>query len=117
MIRFDSGKRGRDIRIRAATRKDLVAAATAAAAASSAAGTGGGVGGAAGAGGAGDRKFDGGSFAGTVGAGDFLLAVDDDLFELGLAVVADVFVDGHSEIIPSPIRFDGNADALEIGRA
>jgi hypothetical protein len=112
MIRFDSGKRGRDVRIRAATRKDLVAAATAAAAASSAAGTGGGFGGAAGYGGAEDRKLDGGSFAGTFGAGDFLLAVDDDLFELGLAVVADVFVDGHSEIIPSPIRFDGNADAL-----
>jgi len=35
-------------------------------------------------------------FAGTFGAGDFLLAIDDDFFELGLAVVADVFVDGHA---------------------
>ena len=34
-------------------------------------------------------------FAGAFGAGDFLLLVDDDFFELGLAVVADVFVDGH----------------------
>jgi hypothetical protein len=28
-------------------------------------------------------------------AGDFLLAIDDDFFELRIAVVADVFVDGH----------------------
>jgi hypothetical protein len=30
-----------------------------------------------------------------VGAGNFLLAIDDDFFELGFAVVANVFVDGH----------------------
>jgi len=30
-----------------------------------------------------------------------LLFVDDDFFELGLAVVADVFVDGHSQFLPS----------------
>jgi hypothetical protein len=35
-------------------------------------------------------------FAGALGTGDFLLLVDDDFFELGLAVVADVFVDRHS---------------------
>jgi len=31
-----------------------------------------------------------------LGAGDFLLFVEDKLFELGFAIVADVFVDGHS---------------------
>ena len=39
--------------------------------------------------------MDGGFFAGALGAGDFLLFVDDEFFEFGLAVVADVFVDGH----------------------
>jgi hypothetical protein len=39
--------------------------------------------------------LDGGFFAGALGAGNFLLLVDDDFFELGLAVVANVFVDGH----------------------
>lgn len=42
-----------------------------------------------------DRKLDGGPFAGALGAGDFLLLVDDDFFEVRLAVVANVFVDGH----------------------
>ncbi len=40
-------------------------------------------------------KLDGGFFASALGAGDFLLLVDDDFFELRLAVVADVFVDRH----------------------
>jgi hypothetical protein len=72
-----------------------VTAATAAAAAASAArGTTGG--GRAAVAGCGEHgELDGGFFAGALGAGDFLLFVDDDFFELGLAVVADVFVDGH----------------------
>jgi hypothetical protein len=40
-------------------------------------------------------ELDGGFFAGACGTGDFLLAIDDDFFELGFAVVANVFVDGH----------------------
>jgi hypothetical protein len=73
-----------------------VAAATAAAAGAPAArGPGAGLGGATGDGGAEDGKLDGGFFAGTLRAGDFLLAVDDDFFELRFAVVTDVFVDGH----------------------
>jgi len=67
-------------------------AATAAAAASPA---GGSFGGAAGYRRAEDGKLDGGFVAGAFGTGDFLLAVDDDFLELGFAVVADVFVDGH----------------------
>jgi len=43
--------------------------------------------------------LDGGSLAGTLGAGDFLLAVDDDFFELGFAIVTDVFVDGHARFL------------------
>jgi hypothetical protein len=74
----------------------LVAAATASAAATAAGRTGGGFWGAASYGRAEDRQLDLGVFAGALGAGDFLLAVDDDLFELGFAVVADVFVDGHT---------------------
>lgn len=35
-------------------------------------------------------------FAGALGARDFLLLVDNDFFELRLAVFANVFVDGHS---------------------
>jgi hypothetical protein len=74
---------------------ELVAAATAAAATTSAGRAGGGFRGAAGCGGTEDGELDSGFFAGTLGAGDFLLAVDDDFFELGLAIVADVFVDRH----------------------
>ncbi len=44
-----------------------------------------------------DGELNGGLFAGTLGAGDFLLPVEDDLLKLGLAVVADVFVDGHGD--------------------
>ena len=39
-----------------------------------------------------DRRF----FAGALGAGDFLLLVDHDFFELRLASVADVFIDRHN---------------------
>jgi hypothetical protein len=73
-----------------------VAAATAAAATAASAGWAGGFRGAAGYRGTEDGELDGGFFAGTFGAGDFLLAVDDDFLELRIAIVADVFVDGHA---------------------
>jgi hypothetical protein len=76
-----------------------VAAATAAAAASATTRRAGGFCGAAGYRGTKDRELDGGFFAGAFGAGDFLLAVDDDFFELGVAIVADVFVDGHARFL------------------
>jgi hypothetical protein len=80
--------------------KKLVAAATTAAAGAASSGAGSeGFGGAASDGGAKDGKLDAGFFAGALGAGDFLLSVEDELFELGFAVVADVFVDGHLCII------------------
>jgi len=50
-------------------------------------------------GGAKDGKLERGFFAGTFGARDFLLLVEDEFFELGFAVVADVFVDGHETIL------------------
>jgi hypothetical protein len=74
----------------------LVTAATTAAAASAAAGWAGGFCGAASGCGTEDGELDGGFFAGTCGTEDFLLAVNDDFFELGFAVVANVFVDGHA---------------------
>jgi hypothetical protein len=78
------------------TRRYLVAGATAATAASAAAGgRGEGFGGAAGRCGTKDGEPDGGFFAGALRAGDLLLLVDYDFFEFGLAVVADVFVNGH----------------------
>jgi hypothetical protein len=77
----------------------LVAAATTAAAASAATQAGGRFCGAAGRCGAEDGKLDAGFFAGALGAGDFLLSVDDDFLELGFAVVADVFVDGHARFL------------------
>jgi hypothetical protein len=77
----------------------LVAAATAAAAASAATRARGGFCGTAGHCGAEDGKLDAGLLAGALGAGDLLLAVDDDFFELGFAVVADVFVDGHARFL------------------
>src|SRR5262249_2451997 len=40
-------------------------------------------------------KLDGGLFAGALRAGNLLLLVDHDLFEVRLAVVADVFVNRH----------------------
>ena len=42
-----------------------------------------------------DGKLDRGFLAGALGAGDFLLFVDDNLFEVFFAVFADIFVDGH----------------------
>jgi hypothetical protein len=44
-----------------------------------------------------DGKLNSGFFAGTLGTRDFLLLVDDDLFEAFVAGIADVFVDGHSD--------------------
>ena len=77
-------------------RVSLVAAATAAAAASAAAGwRAEGFGAAASSGGTEDAELDGGLFAGALGASDLLLLVDYNFLEFGLAVVADVFVDGH----------------------
>jgi hypothetical protein len=76
-----------------------VAAATASAATASSAGWAGRFCGAAGYGGTEDGELDGGFLTGTFRAGDFLLAVDDDFFELRVAVVADVFVDGHARFL------------------
>jgi len=76
-------------------RRPLVAAATAAAAAA-APGWAGRFSRAANRCGTEDGELDGGFFAGACGTGDFLLAIDDDFFELGFAVVANVFVDGHA---------------------
>jgi hypothetical protein len=42
-------------------------------------------------------KLNGRFLAGTLGAGDFLLLVDDDFFEAFVAGVADVFVDRHGD--------------------
>ena len=76
-----------------------MAAATAPAAAAASAGWTGGFCGAAGYRGTEDGELDGGFLAGTLRAGDFLLAVDDDFFELRSAIVADVFVDGHTRFL------------------
>jgi hypothetical protein len=46
-----------------------------------------------------DGELDGGFLTGTLRTGDFLLAVDNDFFELGFAIVADVFVDGHARFL------------------
>src|SRR5580704_1101038 len=43
-----------------------------------------------------DGQLDRIPLAGAARAGDFLRLVEDDLLEVGLAVVADVLVDGHS---------------------
>jgi hypothetical protein len=53
-----------------------------------------------------DGELDGGLFAGTLGAGDFLLLVDDDFFEALVADVADVFVDGHGWFLNSEDKKD-----------
>jgi hypothetical protein len=75
-----------------------VAAAAAAAATTASARWAGGFCGA-GYGGAEDGEPDGGFFTGTFGTGDFLLAVDDNFFELRIAILADVFVDGHARFL------------------
>ena len=78
------------------TRSVLVTAATAAAAAAATArGATRGSGGTAGARRGEDGELDRGFLAGALGAGDFLLLVDDDFFELGFAIFTDVFVDRH----------------------
>ena len=74
----------------------LVAAAAAATAATTAA-AGGTAGRGAAASGREDGKLNRGFFAGTLGAGDFLLFVDDDFFKAFAAGIADVFVDGHGD--------------------
>jgi hypothetical protein len=82
---------------------ELVAAATTAAAAPAAARwRSEGFGAAAGCGGTEDAQLDGGFLAGAFGTGDFLLLIDYDFFEFGLTVVADVFVDGHSNFFEHP---------------
>jgi hypothetical protein len=74
----------------------LVAAATAATTTAAAA-AGGAAGRRARARGGEDGKLNGGFFAGTLGAGDFLLLIDDDFLEAFVAGIADVFVDGHGD--------------------
>src|SRR5579864_4578717 len=79
-----------------------MAAAAASAAASAAAGVRGrGFGGGAVtvAGGGEDGELDCGLLAGAFGAGDFLLLVENDALEAGVAVLADVFVDGHGRFL------------------
>jgi hypothetical protein len=79
--------------------ESLVTTATAATAgAATAGGAGAGLGRATGDGRTEDGKLDGGVFGAALGTGDFLLAVDNDFFELGFAIVADVFVDGHARL-------------------
>src|SRR5258707_3002073 len=78
----------------------LVAAAAATAATSAASGEGGGgLGGGAvpiTGGGSEDRELDAGFLAGALGAGDFLLLIDDNLLKAGFALFAQGFVDKHS---------------------
>src|SRR5712672_695218 len=42
-----------------------------------------------------NRKLDAGLLAGALGAGYFLLLIDDNLLEAGFALFTKVFVDGH----------------------
>jgi hypothetical protein len=42
-----------------------------------------------------DRKLNAGFLAGALGAGYFLLLVDNNLLKAGFALVTEVFVDGH----------------------
>ena len=77
----------------------LVAAAAATAAASAATGGGGRFCGSSIAGavcGCEDGKLNAGLLAGALGAGDFLLLIDDNLLKAGFALFANVFIDGHS---------------------
>src|SRR5258708_11119587 len=81
----------------------LMAAAAASAAASAASGGGsGGLGGGTvtiGSGGGKDRDLDCSFLAGALGAGDFLLLIEHDALEARVAVLADVFVDGHNRFL------------------
>src|SRR5438477_2271586 len=58
-----------------------------------------------------DRSF----FAGTFWAGDFLLAIDDDFFELRFAFVADVFVDGHAWFLLMTLDYSKFVDRECLG--
>jgi hypothetical protein len=74
----------------------MAAAATTPTAASAAARLRGeGFGAAAGRGGTEDGELNSGLLAGALGARDLLLLVNYDFFEFVLAVIANVFVDGH----------------------
>src|SRR6266404_3220934 len=76
----------------------LVAATAATAAASAATGGGGRFCGSSIAGavcGCEDGKLNAGLLAGALGAGDFLLLIDDNLLKAGFALFANVFIDGH----------------------
>jgi len=77
------------------------AAATAAASAASGGGSGGFGGGtvAIASGGGKDGKLDAGFLAGALGADDFLLLIEDYLLEARVAILADVFVDGHNRFL------------------
>ncbi len=81
----------------------LMAAAAASAAGSTTSGGGsGGFGGgtvAIASGGGKDGKLDAGFLAGAFGASDFLLLVEHNALEARVAVLADVFVDGHNRFL------------------
>src|ERR1700686_4418290 len=57
------------------------------------------------AGGGEDGELDCDFLAGALGAGDFLLLVEHDALEAGVAVFAKVFVDGH-DLIPQAFLYD-----------
>lgn len=84
--------------------KSVATAAAATAGAASTGGSGGRLRRAAGNGGTKDGELNSGLSAGALGAGDFLLAVDDDFLEFGFAFVADVLVDGHF-LAPIPKQY------------
>jgi hypothetical protein len=95
----------------------LVAAAATAAATASARGAGRGFGGAAGDRGAEDGKLNRRLLTGAFWAGDFLLPVNDNFFELRFAVVADVFVDGHARFLLLVINYSNfGIMALDLRR-
>ena len=79
-------------------RELVAAAATAAAGAASPRRARRGFGRAAGDGRTENGKLDRGFLAGALGTGDLLLAVDDDFFKLRAAIVANIFVNGHSRL-------------------
>ena len=88
----------------------LVAAAAAPAAATASTRGRGGLGGDAIAitgGGSEDRELHAGFLAGALGAGDFLLLLDDDLLKTGITLFTKVFVDGHSGCSFDPFVLHG----------
>jgi len=69
-------------------------------------------------GGAKDGELDACLLAGTFWASNFLLFVEDKLFELSFAIVANVFVDGHEIIIaPEKWRRGGSREHLDDFKA